>query len=563
VNSLRLIMVVITSLSLWACTAEPDDPGQNEVPSAGLNKERLIDLIVHNGHILTFDESLPVASAMAVNGDQIVAIGGADLIDRYRAASTVDLEGRTTMPGFIDSHTHIRGNPPHYIDLTEVTSVAQISALLKLKAAEVGPASWITGYGWSEDELDEQRRPTIADLDQAAPGHPIMLTRAGGHSAVFSSAAFELAGIDATTANPEGGTIERDESGQLNGIIRERQRMVGRLIPVTPKEDLRASLTLNLQALFASGITSIVQASDFIDHYPEWEAIYSENRGELPRASVQVAFEGSERMAAFGRTTGDGDKHLRVGAIKIFADGGFTGPAAYTSKPYKGEDEYRGELNMSEAKLETLILDAHRAGWQLGIHAIGDAAIELTVAYLTAALNATPRPDHRHYLNHFTTMPGDETMAAMAAHGIAITQQPNFTYTLEGRYVANLDGKRLETNNPLRTPMDHGIHVAISSDILPIGPMTGIYAAVTRKGMSGRIFGAQEKLSRIEALQAYTLKGAYLTREEQQKGSLTPGKLADFIVLSADPLTVADADLLSIEVLQTYLGGKLVYRKAP
>lgn len=558
---LRITTAVIAGFSFWACSAEPDNSQKSEPIAA--KTSRVVDLLVHNGHILTLDEGLPVASAMAINGDRIVAIGDADLKDRYQTLHIVDLKGRTAMPGFIDSHTHIRGNPPHYIDLTQVTSVAEIVALLRVKSADVGPGNWITGYGWSEDELEEQRRPSITDLDQAAPGHPVMLTRAGGHSAVFSSTAFELAGIDATTADPEGGTIERDESGSLNGIIRERQRMVGRLIPVTPEADLRPSLTANLQALFASGITSIVQASDFIDHYPEWEAIYAEHRGELPRASVQVAFEGTERMAAFGRITGDGDEHLRIGAVKIFADGGFTGPAAYTSKPYKGEDEYRGELNMSEAELEALILDAHQAGWQLGIHAIGDAAIELTVDYLTAALRETPRADHRHYLNHFTIMPGDETMSDMAANGIAITQQPNFTYTLEGRYVANLDGKRLETNNPLRTPMDHGIHVAISSDILPIGPMTGIYAAVTRRGMSGRVFGAQEKLSRMEALQAYTLKGAYLTREEQQKGSLTPGKLADFVVLSADPLAVADEDLLSIDVLQTYLGGKLVYKKDP
>ncbi|MFV2089320.1 MAG: amidohydrolase, partial [Pseudomonadales bacterium] len=474
----------------------------------------------------------------------------------------VDLEGKTVMPGFIDSHTHISGNAPHYIDLTGVTSVAEIGALVRAKAAEVGPANWVTGYGWSEDELEEQRKPGIKDLDAAAPENPVMLTRAGAHSAVFSSTAFELAGIDATTANPEGGIIERDEAGNLNGIIRERQGMIGRLVPTTPEQDLRQSLVANLRALFAKGITSIVQAEDTVDHYPEWEAIYAANRGTLPRASVQLAYEGSERMAAFGRRTGAGDEYLKVGPIKIFVDGGFTGPAAYTSKPYKGEDEYRGKLNMSEAELETLIHNAHRDGWQLGIHAIGDAAIELTVDTLLGALAAWPREDHRHYLNHFTIMPTDETMTRMAANGIAISQQPNFTYTLEGRYVANLEGKRLETNNPLRTPMDHGIHVAISSDILPIGPMVGIYAAVTRKGMSGRVFGADEKISRIEALQGYTLGGAYLTREEDDKGSLVPGKLADLIVLSADPLAVADEDLLTIEVLQTYLGGDLVYDKA-
>ena len=152
-------------------------------------------------------------------------------------------------------------------------------------------------------------------------------------------------------------------------------------------------------------------------------------------------------------------------------------------------------------------------------------------------------------------------METMAEHGIHITQQPNFTYTLEGRYVANLDGWRLEHNNPLRSPMDHGIHVAISSDILPIGPLVGIYAAVTRKGMSGRVFGADEAISIEEAIAGYTIKGAYLGFEEDIKGSLEPGKLADMVVLSDDILTIDPEEIMDIEIEQTYVGGELVYQK--
>ncbi len=545
--------VVVVSLSIFGACSESTAPAREQ-------STETVDVLFLNGHLLTMAEP-PVASAMAIAGERIVAVGDDTLAERFTATETVDLEGRTLMPGFIDSHTHIRGNPPHYIDLTEVSSVAEIVRLVQAKAEEVGPDNWITGYGWSEDELDEQRRPLIGDLDSAAPGHPIMLTRAGGHSAVVSSAALAIAGIDATTPNPDGGVIERDGNGALNGIIRERQDLVGEHIPPTPKAALRPSLIANLKAQFEKGITSLTQASDRIDYYDEWEAAYAQHRGALPRASVQLAYEGREAMGAFGRKTGDGDEHLRVGPIKIFVDGGFTGPAAFTTKPYKGEDEYRGKLNMSEASLRDTIRLAHEDGWQLGIHAIGDAAIELTVHELKGALAAAPRDDHRHYLNHFTVMPRPATMDAMAANGIAITQQPNFTYTLEGRYVANLDGRRLETNNPLRTPMNHGIHVAISSDILPIGPMVGIYAAVTRKGMSGRVFGPEERLTREEALAAYTLKGAWLSREEALKGSLEAGKLADFILLSADPLTVPENTLIDIEVLETWLGGTRVYRR--
>ncbi len=212
-------------------------------------------------------------------------------------------------------------------------------------------------------------------------------------------------------------------------------------------------------------------------------------------------------------------------------------------------------------ELRRTIREADGAGWQLGIHAIGDAAIELTVDELAAALAERPRANHRHYLNHFTMMPPPRTMELMAANAIHITQQPNFTYTLEGRYVEHLDGERLEHNNPLRTPMDHGIHVALSSDILPIGPMVGLYAAVTRKGRSGRVFGEGERLTIEEAIRAYTIGGAYLTFEENDKGSIEAGKLADLIVLSEDPLTIDPERLLGIEVDMTIVGGRVEYQR--
>ncbi|MEQ8483032.1 MAG: amidohydrolase [Pseudomonadales bacterium] len=522
-----------------------------------------VDLLLHGGNVLTQSETAPQASALAVRGDRIVAVGGEELLTRYRATRTLDLAGRSVLPGFIDSHTHISGRPPHHIDLAGIGSIAELQARVTARAAELPTGAWITGYGWSEDELAEGRRPLRADLDAAAPDNPVVLTRAGGHSAVASTRALALADIDADTPEPEGGVIEREADGTPNGIIRERQDLVTRLVPDTPPAALRDSLIAALRDQFRHGITSLVQASDRIDYFPEWQAAYAEHAGTLPRASVQLAWEGPEAMAAFGRVSGDGDEHLRVGAIKVFVDGGFTGPAAYTREPYKGQPDYRGKLNLSEAELRRVIDEAHGAGWQLGIHAIGDAAIELTVAALVDTLQRRPRADHRHYLNHFTVMPGAETLSAMAEHGIAITQQPNFTFTLEGRYVDNLDGHRLETNNPLRTPLRYGIHLALSSDILPIGPLLGLEAAVSRRGMSGRVFGADERLTMAEALAGYTIRGAWLTREEHLKGSLEPGKLADFVLLAKDPLTTAPDAVADIDVLATYLGGREVYRAEP
>ena len=545
----RTTTTLIFCLALVACgDAEIDERTQ-------------VDAILHNGKVITIDADLSIASAVVINGTDIAAVGGEELLESYKSSNTVDLGGKVLMPGFIDSHTHLRGRPQRFIDLTRTRSIEEIKAQVTSKAIELGPGEWITGYGWSEDVMAELRRPLRNDLDEAAPDNPVLLTRAGGHSAVANSMALRLAEVTLTTPQAENGVIERGEDGELNGVIRERQDIVSRLIPEPTNEDVRDSLIGVLQEQLSLGITSFTHATGSIESYPEWETIYGLHRGTLPRATIQVFWEGPDAMTAFGKKTGDGDEHLRVGPIKIFVDGGFTGPAAFTKEPYKGETDYRGTLSLTLEELTTTISEAHAAGWQFGIHAIGDAAIELTIDELAAALDELPRADHRHYLNHFTVMPSAEAMDKMAAYGIAITQQPNFTYTLDGRYSAYLDGDRLKHNNPLRTPMNHGIHVAISSDILPIGPMVGLYAAVTRKGMSGTVFGEEESLTVMEALRGYTLYGAWLSFEEDRKGSIEPGKLADLIVLDQDILTIDPDHIMDINVEQTWLGGKLVYER--
>jgi predicted amidohydrolase YtcJ len=519
------------------------------------------DTLFHNAKVISMDTNASIASVVVISGDRIVAVGDDELLQSYAAENTVDLAGKVLMPGFVDSHTHIRGRPQRYIDLTKTRSIEQLKRQVRDKSAELGRGEWITGYGWSEDFMAELRRPVRQDLDEAAPGNPVLLTRAGGHSAVANSLALRQAEVTVTTAQPEGGVIEVGEDGELNGVIRERQDIVGRLIPEATFEEVRDNLVAELKRQLSLGITSLTHANASIEEYPEWELIYSVHRGQLPRAAVQVYWVDPPTMREFGRKSGDGDEHLRVGPIKIFVDGGFTGPAAYTKEPYRGESDYRGKLSIEPAELTRIIRELNAAGWQTGIHAIGDAAIELTIDELAAALDENPRDDHRHYLNHFTVMPSHDAMQKMAEYGIAITQQPNFTYTLEGRYADYLDGERLQHNNPLRTPMSHGIHVAISSDILPIGPMVGIYAAVTRKGMSGEVYGADEAITVMEALRGYTIAGAFLSFEEGLKGSIEPGKLADLIVLDKDILTIDPDHIMDVSVEQTWLGGKLVFQK--
>ncbi len=544
-NSIPLLLV----LALGSC-------GQ---PDSAVTSADEADLVLRNGKVLTIDADFSIHDTVVVNAGRIVATGDSSLAERYRSDNVVDLQGKVLMPGFIDSHTHIRGRPQRYIELSEVTSIAEIQELIGAKIEEIGEGEWITGYGWSEDELGEGRRPLRPDLDAIAPNNPVILTRAGGHSAVVNSLALDLADVTLATPQPDGGVIERGQDGQLNGIIRERQEIVGRLVPDSTYSELIASLEVNLNALLAKGITSITDASKRPSEYAMWEELYGTAELPLPRSALQFQWFDPVAINALKEQVGDGDDFLKIGPIKVFADGGFTGPAAYTLEPYVNQGEYRGYLNMPEAELVAHLNEIHDAGWQMGIHAIGDAAIVLVVNTLADALERNPRDDHRHFLNHFSMRPPELTMELMAEHDIHITQQPNFTYTLEGRYAENLDGWRLQHNNPLRSPMDHGITVAISSDILPIGPMVGIYAAVTRRGMSGTVYGPDEAISMEEALRAYTATGAFLNFEEEVKGSLETGKFADMIVLSEDILSIDPDRIMEVTVEQTYVNGKLVY----
>ena len=549
-------IIFFASLIFFAVSCDTQNGGMTLTKNTGT-----VDLILTNGKIITVDDEFSILNTVVVDDGRIIETGGAELALKYQSDETVDLQGKVLMPGFNDSHTHIRGRPQRYIELGDVSSISEIQDLIRTKITEIGEGEWVTGYGWSEDELEEGRRPLRADLDAAAPNNPVILTRAGGHSAVVNSSALNRADVTLATPQPEGGVIERGQDGQLNGVIRERQELVGRLVPDSTYEELIASLETNLNDLLRLGITSITDASKPPGQFAMWEELYGTAKLPLPRSQVQFQWFDVDGINDVKARVGKGTDFLKIGPIKVFADGGFTGPAAYTLEPYRNQGEYRGYLNMPPRELAAHLNEIHDAGWQIGIHAIGDAAIVMVVNILADALERNPREDHRHYLNHFSMRPPELTMDLMAEHQIHITQQPNFTYTLEGRYVDNLDGWRLQHNNPLRSPMDHGIKVAISSDILPIGPMVGIYAAVTRKGMTGTVYGADEAITREEAIRAYTATGAYLNFEEDIKGSIEPGKFADMIVLSDDILSVTDEQIMDIQVLGTYVDGKLVYSR--
>jgi predicted amidohydrolase YtcJ len=532
------------------------------------------DLILYNGKVVTVDPAFSIRQAVVVKDGRIVETGGNELRNRYTAARTIDLRGRMLMPGFHDTHIHLGGNSRRYIDLNETFSLSQLKQQVSEKAKELGPNEWITGSGWDEYHFaDEKRKPLRADLDAAAPNNPVALTRAGGHSIVGNTKALELADINKATPDPDRGIIEKGADGLPNGVIRERNDLYSRLVPRDKPSDVRDSFFANVHSQLRLGITSVIQAGASVTpgnvgSYAEWEVLYANHGTDLPRAFVQIQFPGDAktgeaRLKEFGRKTGDGNERIRVGSIgEMTVDGGFTGPTAWSLVDYKGQPGFRGRGFLTEEQIRAQVEIGHKMGWQYGIHAIGDAAIEATVNAYDKVLNAYPRADHRHYLCHFTVLPPEHTLQTMTKQHILIAQQPNFTYNLEERYADALEGRRLATNNALSTPIKRGIFMAFGSDNLPIGPLIGLYAAVTRKGESGKVYGLEEAVSMKDAITMYTRAGAFITREEKIKGTLEPGMLADMVVLPEDILTVSPEKLLTMKVDMTIVGGKVLYERA-
>jgi len=533
------------------------------------------DLVLFNGKIVTVDDAFSIRQAIVIKDGRILAVGGNELRNQYSAARSIDLHGRMVMPGFHDTHIHLGGHSRRYIDLNETKSLAELKQQVSDKAKELGPNEWITGAGWDEYHFTEQKKPLRGDLDAAAPNNPVVLTRAGGHSSVGNSKALELADINKATPDPPRGLIEKDASGAPNGVIRERSDLYTRLVPKDKPAEVRDSLLQNVREQLKLGITSVIEAGssvepDVVGSYAEWELLYQKHGAELPRASIQVGYPspageakaGAVKLKEFGKKTGDGNERLRVGSIgEMAADGGFTGPTAWALVDYKGLPGFRGRAFFTPEQILPNIEEGHKLGWQFGIHAIGDAAIAMTVDALDKVLHDYPRNDHRHYLCHFTVLPPEHTMDLMAKNKIHIAQQPNFTYNLEQRYVETLEGKRLTTNNALTTPIKKGIFMAFGSDNLPIGPMVGLYAATTRKGESGKVYGPEQIVSMKDSIIMYTRNGAFLTREEKLKGTLEAGKLADMIVLPEDLLSVSPEKVLNMKVDMTIVGGKVLYER--
>jgi hypothetical protein len=502
----------------------------------------------------------PHAEAIAIKDGKIVAVGTNEHVKPWIGKQTriVDLQGKMVVPGLIDTHVHMSGFGRFFteINLRKVDSIQKMQQLLRTYVQKTPKGKWIFGRGWDQERFRERRYPNRWDLDKAAPNNPVVFTRVCGHICVANSKALELAGITKDTVAPPGGKIDKSPAtGEQTGILLENaMNLVWNVVPEPDEEELKEICALACQKALEAGLTSV----HWFVHSPVEIRVLQRLRreGKLPiRVYFVVPIEFLDNLIKAGLITGFGDPITRIGSVKIFVDGSLGARTAALKQPYSDDPSAKGITLYSQRKLNRLVLKAHKAGFQLAIHAIGDRAIEMTLKALEKALKTVPREDHRHRIEHVSVL-NASLIQRMKKLGIIASVQPHFVvsdFWVEQR----LGKKRARWTYAFKTLMEKGILVAGGSDcpVEPINPLLGIHAAVNREMLP------QEKITLEEALRIYTVNAAYASFEERIKGSIEPGKLADLVVLSADLRKVEPCKIKDVKVEMTIIGGEIAYSR--
>jgi predicted amidohydrolase YtcJ len=535
---------------------------QPALPQAGVEP----DLIVINGNVFTSDTAQPRAEAFAVKNSRFVAVGStADIRNlATRRTQVLDAERMTVTPGFIDAHCHPSGVQELYGVNTNLRTVREIQAAIRRKAESTAPEVWVTGFMFDDTKLD--RPLTRKDLDEATRDHPVSVAHRGGHTTFYNSKAFELAGVTAQTPDPPDGRFFR-ENGELTGRVAENARnvfaRVGKRETFTPEQQRERGRNgmRHMSELFnAAGLTSVHNAGTS----PEAILAYEDCRrnGELThRAYMMIrspsAFNGLKAANVY---TGFGDEWIRVGGVKFVADGSASERTMRMSTPYVGTNDY-GILTMTQDQLYEAVDDAHSHNFQVGIHANGDVTIDMVLKAYERALQKWPDPNRRHRIEHCTLVNPD-LIRRIKANGVIPT--PFWTYVYyHGEKWKEYGEEKVRWMFAHRSFLDAGIRVPGASDYTPgpFEPLMAIQSMVTRTDYNGRLWGANQKVSVDEALTIATINGAYASSEEHLKGSITAGKLADFVFLEKDPHQVPPDQIMAIKVNRTVVGGKTVYPK--
>jgi len=530
------------------------------------------DLVVLGARIYTMDDARPRAEALAVKGGRFLAVGSTGEIRALAASDTevIDASGATCFPGFIDAHCHPGGvRELLHVDLGRAETIGDIQRLLAEKAAETAPGHWVDGFKYDDtkivdEETSRYRRIDRWDLDEAVPDRPVRVSHRGGHIAWYNSRALEMAGVGPDVVDPPGGRFERDDEGRLTGLVEERAQRafsgVGQREPVT-REDRKNGIAHLSAQMAAAGLTSVHWTGGGVEDLVALQDAYAEG---VMRYRMYFFPSGGgdayQNLKAAGIRTGFGDPWLRIGAVKYGADGSASGRTMRMSTPYVGRPDDYGILTMEQDEIHEVVEEAHRAGWQVGIHANGDVAIDYVLNAYERVQERWPRSDPRHRIEHCTLV-NDELLRRIAAAGAVPT--PFYTYVhFHGNKWEEYGPERLRRMFPHRSFLDQGIPVAPASDYVPgpYEPLMAIQSMVTRKDMKGRVWGPNQRISVEEAVRICTTGGAYASFEEELKGSITRGKLADFVLLEADPHDTDPDRIKEIPVLRTVAGGRTTFQ---
>jgi len=521
------------------------------------------DVIFVGGRIFTLDPVHPRAEAVAVEGGRISAVGSTADVLSQRSARTdvVELRGRTLAPGFYDAHQHqlYAGLARRQVD-GRAGGIAELLHRVRSAAAGAAPGSWIEGAGYDERVLAEGRPPTREELDGVAPGHPVLITRTCGHAMIVNSRGLAAAGVDRSTPEPPGGRIGRDRrTREPTGVLHERaMELVRRVVPQPGVDALEAAILDEAEANLRLGITSVWEPSVEPAHVEAYRRL--DRDGRLPirvtMAHKKVLRSGEEVPLP----TPFRGPRLSLVAVKLFQDGAIGARTAAVSGGYAGDPENQGVLIWSQPELDTLVAEIHQSGLQVSVHAIGDRAIASALSAIESALASAPRDDHRHRIEH-CGLAGGDLVSRIARSGVVPVLQPIFLHFHGDTYLANLTQSAAKTLYPVRSLVERCQAVAGSSDgpVVPDrNPLAGIRTAITRLTVEGRLAAPHEAVALETALALYTTGAAFAAHEETEKGSLSPGKLADLVVLDHDLNAVPPAALGDVGVDLVFVDGTLV-----
>jgi len=529
------------------------------------------ELLLFNGHVLSMEEDRPLAEAVAVLGNRIAAIGSNRELAPLKesAGRVIDLHGATLVPGFVDAHNHFFLYT-YLLTLLNCrtpldSSMEDLLEKISRRAGETPPGEMIRGWGFADYKVRERRYPTRRELDTAAPDNPVLIIHASGHSAVANSAALASFQISAETPDPPGGMIERQpESREPSGLLHETAMQAisyASLMLEFLGKDRQSQIELiekGCREYLRYGITSVQDAASL----PDVLALFhdAELQGRLPLRLYPMPFlDMSRSLLDSGIRTRFGSTRLRIGPIKVLSDGSLSGRTAAVSEPYLNTPG-TGILYMDQERMNETVAEIHHKGFQAAIHAIGDRAIDQVITAYERVITPGDGNPLRHRIEHAGIL-NDSLIHRMADLDLVVVTQPRFLFEQGDGFLASCGPERMKKVYPFRSLIDNGLRVAGSSDCPVVShvPLLGIQDAVLRRTEEGRILAPEERLSPLQALQLFTFNGAIAAFEEDEKGSLRPGKLADMVVLSQDPLDVEPDHISKIEVRMTISGGKVVF----